>query len=220
VAALLGALACEANRAGIPCSNSGNCPSGDVCVDGACVPAGGGHDASVGRDVIARADQGHAVADHSGGDHPIDRRDAGVPLPEVPIWPFDAGSVDFSLPGLDASVMDMDSGPSADALGDCGPGGVCEIGLLCCHGKCVDPFNDPNNCNGCDMPCTGSASVCANGTCEVPPCTALTCGAGSTCCGDQCCGAGQLCCMVEGPGPSGYLSCFDNYCPPGCPTCQ
>jgi hypothetical protein len=38
-----------------------------------------------------------------------------------------------------------------------------------------------------------------------------------------CCSAGQLCCLVEGPGPFAGSTCqapVDGTCPVGCPACQ
>ncbi len=105
----------------------------------------------------------------------------------------------------------------------CSP--ACGQGRTCCGGLCVNPANDPGNCGGCGVTCTGATSYCA-GSCVAPPCEidAGSCGGGGSCCGTTCCGAGQLCCESQGPlvGPP---QCFTPTaqaptCPQGCaPLC-
>lgn len=52
----------------------------------------------------------------------------------------------------------------AAVTGCAGPivGGECEVGFSQCHHTCVDTQNDPNNCGGCGVMCSG---VCQEGEC-------------------------------------------------------
>lgn len=90
----------------------------------------------------------------------------------------------------------------------------------CCDGYCVNVFNDPFNCGSCGNGCDGDQPFCRSGECSDPPCDGVQCGAGTSCCGNECCGAGQLCCDVT-VGPS-ITGCFDpefGTCPTGCMAC-
>lgn len=102
----------------------------------------------------------------------------------------------------------------------------CAAGLTCCSGKCVNTANDPFNCGGCNNVCAASPQYCS-GICGKPPCF----GSGGTpppntfCCGQTFCKVGQLCCDVNGPGPSAGPTCHtptqaEPTCPVGCPLCQ
>jgi hypothetical protein len=85
----------------------------------------------------------------------------------------------------------------------------CQTALTCCSGRCVDRFNDPNNCSSCGNTC-GAGQVCRpapNG--GRPAFDAFCCSAGATCtnsveqfefcCNEKCCpglgcvGATQVC---------------------------
>lgn len=105
----------------------------------------------------------------------------------------------------------------------CSPG--CSIGRACCGGACVNTANDPFNCGGCGVKCSGATPYCA-GSCQPAPCDrgGSACAGGALCCGTQCCAAGDLCCESSGP-VSGAPSCFtptaqQQTCLPGCsPQC-
>ncbi|MGH7329012.1 MAG: tail fiber domain-containing protein, partial [Polyangiaceae bacterium] len=106
---------------------------------------------------------------------------------------------------------------------------ACAQERACCGNACVNTYNDPQNCGGCGVVCSGSTSYCDSGSCTEPPCTrpggscAADGGSGS-CCGSQCCTDGQICCEDEGP-VSGEPTCFtptadQPTCPQGCaPLC-
>ena len=111
------------------------------------------------------------------------------------------------------------SGPTAGAGGgepfggSAGAGGAaCEEdcasqGLLCCEGRCVNAGNDPHNCGGCGIECTGETSFCSNG-CQVPPATCDSCS------------RDQICCMrMLGPWGVGCTEPVDGTCPIDCPLC-
>jgi hypothetical protein len=105
-----------------------------------------------------------------------------------------------------------------------GPNG-CAGGTTCCGGKCVNLQNDPFNCGSCGSACAASPPYCS-GVCQAPPCFAPTLPPpGSFCCGQNHCKQGQLCCDVQGPGPTGGPVCHtpsaaQPTCPIGCPLCQ
>lgn len=123
-------------------------------------------------------------------------------------------------------------GGAAGAAGGGGSSGdcmeACAPGLTCCSGKCVNLKNDILNCGACGVACEGSTPYCNQGfTCmKSPPClpeVPPACDPGGFCCDDVCCKPGQLCCLVEGPGPFGGNTCqdpVDGTCPVGCPACQ
>jgi hypothetical protein len=96
-------------------------------------------------------------------------------------------------------------------------GRVCCVG--CCGGQCVDTSNDPHNCGGCGIMCTGDTPFC-DGTCKPVPCSAEagTCAAGTTCCGGECCNSDQLCCASRtfGGPPPVYCQVGGNTCAPAC----
>jgi hypothetical protein len=97
---------------------------------------------------------------------------------------------------------------------DCG-------GFKCCGGLCVNPNNDILNCGGCNKPCPSSQQYCLSGTCQSPPCSAVTtCAGGVVCCENTCCAAGQLCCSVNmGVSVIGCFDPVDGTCPTGCAAC-
>ncbi|MFO0568890.1 MAG: hypothetical protein U0263_24750 [Polyangiaceae bacterium] len=101
----------------------------------------------------------------------------------------------------------------------------CPQGLSCCAGKCVNVANDPFNCGGCSNVCAANPPFC-NGVCGPTPCSIATDPPpGTFCCGTNFCKQGQLCCEVNGPGPSGGPTCHtptpqQPTCPIGCPLCQ
>jgi hypothetical protein len=116
------------------------------------------------------------------------------------------------------------SSPTGGGGGVCAP--ACSTGRACCGSACVNTDNDPNNCGGCAVICSGATPFCGGGTCRAPPCTldAGACASGS-CCAGACCASGQLCCATEGP-VGGEPVCFTPTaeaptCPQGCaPLCK
>jgi hypothetical protein len=117
---------------------------------------------------------------------------------------------DTSPPPDDTTPPPVDARP--DVVGDsgggpCDPSGGCSALLKCCAGACVYEQNDPLNCGGCGVVCSGETSMCEGGHCIKPTCAPA-------------CGAGQSCCQIDGPGPSGPPRCVDGpTCPIGCPLC-
>lgn len=95
----------------------------------------------------------------------------------------------------------------------------CMSGLTCCSGRCANLYNDPKNCSGCGSACPVSAPFCAGGACTEIPCEGTDCVGEQFCCGALCCRPGQICCNVDGPGPSFGPGCYDLFCPGGCPLC-
>lgn len=116
-------------------------------------------------------------------------------------------------------------GPTTPADGGGGDGAACSpacgTARQCCAGGCVNNANDPRNCGGCGVSCTGD-TYCTGGRCEPRPCT-TTCPMGTTCCAGACCAAGQLCCDPQGPidrGPVCTAPDDRGTCPMGCaPLC-
>jgi hypothetical protein len=102
----------------------------------------------------------------------------------------------------------------------CAP--ACQLGFDCCEGGCANLANDIHNCGACGVVCGGPSPFCDGTHCVQAPCmSAQDCT--DTCCGTTCCGAGQLCCDVQGPGPTQGPKCTDpvnGTCPLGCPTCD
>ena len=101
---------------------------------------------------------------------------------------------------------------------------ACDQFTKCCNSACINPNNDPLNCGGCGISCTGDTSYCDNGQCEKPPCSsgAPVCDSTQFCCAEQCCNAGQICCNFAGP--QDYTACFtptstSPTCPVGCGGC-
>jgi hypothetical protein len=153
-----------------------------------------------------------------------------------PLYLDDSGApVDLSGADLTGSPSDMTGGPidlaGIDLTGnpDLSSGGNCAMTcgpfFTCCGDTCVNQQNDPTHCGDCSTVCTGNKPFCSNGTCAAPPCNGQPCNAMALCCGQFCCQPGQLCCDVQGPGPSFGPTCFtptpqQPTCPKGCPACQ
>ncbi len=115
----------------------------------------------------------------------------------------DSGGVDGGTP---------DSGGGTDSGADSGGGpcdaGACAPGLACCGDACINEQNDPLNCGGCGTKCEGKTSMCLNGKCQAPTCKPA-------------CAGGDVCCEIQGPGPSGPPKCEPGpTCPVGCPLCN
>jgi hypothetical protein len=87
---------------------------------------------------------------------------------------------------------------------------LCTMGFICCDGQCVNTRNDIRNCGACGNACTAPDDFCDGQKCAPPPCSPA-------------CGAGELCCVINGPGPSRGPECSQptdgGTCPPGCPLC-
>ena len=117
-------------------------------------------------------------------------------------------ALDTTPPPVDTTPPPDDSHPVGDSGGGpCDPSGGCSAVLKCCAGSCVYEQNDPLNCGGCGIVCSGETSMCLGGTCTKPTCSPA-------------CGTGQSCCQIDGPGPSGPPRCIDGpTCPIGCPLC-
>lgn len=98
-----------------------------------------------------------------------------------------------------------------DAGADGQSGCNCSMGRTCCNGQCVNTGNDPQNCNGCGVKCSGATPYCDNG------CKAATC--------MPACTGSQICCRDDGP-VGGTMTCFtptatEPTCPQGCaPLCK
>jgi hypothetical protein len=87
----------------------------------------------------------------------------------------------------------------------------------------VNEGNDPKNCGGCGVTCSGAKPFCSSQGCGPTPCEqdAASCGSKS-CCGQQCCGQDDICCQLE-QGAS-VTQCYtpkssQDTCPVGCPMC-
>ncbi len=91
--------------------------------------------------------------------------------------------------------------------GPCGAGGGCGAGLTCCGDTCRNTQNDPLNCGGCGTTCSGSTSMCLGGSCAAPVCSPT-------------CGGSQICCEIDGPGPTHFACVAGPTCPIGCPSCK
>jgi hypothetical protein len=132
------------------------------------------------------------------------------------------GSGTSGTSGTSGSSGNLDAGRDAgDASAPCVP--ECPRGRLCCGGVCVNPANDPTNCGGCGVRCSGEKSFC-NETCMAPPCEGTVCLGIKTCCGTTCCGQGEICCASQGPvalPPTCFQPTKDQpTCPQGCaPLC-
>ncbi|MCB9583404.1 MAG: hypothetical protein H6717_40605 [Polyangiaceae bacterium] len=138
------------------------------------------------------------------------------------------GGSSISCTCTDALVWDCStgsggSGGTAGGTGNCGPTG-CPLGTTCCNDQCVNLMNDPHNCGTCGNVCGVAPQYCSGGVCGKPPCFGQPPSAGF-CCGTHVCTDAQLCCDVQGPGPSMGPICFtptpnQKTCPIGCPLCQ
>jgi len=96
----------------------------------------------------------------------------------------------------------------------------CMSGLNCCGGRCVNLLHDPAHCSACGSACPPSTPFCDTGSCTRPPCDPGTVCIGiMLCCGLSCCASHEVCCEVDGPGPSFGPACYDYFCPGGCPLC-
>jgi hypothetical protein len=157
-------------------------------------PEDAGIDGSIG-DTAVRDGALDSAPDSSSGDAATD-----VPT-DVPS--ADTASTD-TLPSADAKP-DAPRGDSGG--GPCGAGGTCGTLLKCCSGACIYDQNDPLNCGGCGIECTGATSMCEAGRCVAPTCAPA-------------CADGKICCDINGPGPTTGPKCVDGpTCPIGCPLC-
>ncbi len=121
------------------------------------------------------------------------------------------------------------SGGSGGSSGSSSGGGQCKCmpGYACCNGQCTYTANDPHNCGGCGVVCTGGAPFCdGNGKCVPTPCAmdGGSCQSAMTCCGNECCGPNEICCEPDGPldmGPKCQVPTGNPpTCAPGCaPQC-
>jgi hypothetical protein len=117
------------------------------------------------------------------------------------------------------------SGGSSGADGSSSGGQCkCKPGDACCGGQCTYILNDPHNCGGCGIQCTGNTPFCdGNGKCQPPPpCTmdGSACASPATCCGSQCCDTTQICCEPDGPLDMGPVCQTPTGNPPTCmPGC-
>jgi hypothetical protein len=89
---------------------------------------------------------------------------------------------------------------------------LCDVGLTCCgNNQCVNLENDIHNCGGCGIVCSGPAPFCDGTKCAPAPCSPA-------------CAGGQLCCVVNGPGPPRPPTCTApsdaGTCPIGCRLCR
>lgn len=134
-----------------------------------------------------------------------------------------AGGATSSSSSSSGATSSSSSSSSSGTVEACDP--KCGQGRECCGGKCVNTGNDPQNCGGCGTACKGETPYC-DGKCTKAPCEGggNNCDVGTTCCGNQCCKAGQICCRSDGP-VSGFATCFtptdeQKTCPQGCaPLC-
>ena len=132
---------------------------------------------------------------------------------------------DLSIPpGSDLSIPPgADLAASPDLAGGCLA--TCAPPFMCCGDTCVNTQNDPNHCGDCVTICPDRMRFCGGGNCSAPPCGIGTICLGTDfCCGTNCCAKGQLCCDVQGPGPTTGPSCYtptstQPTCPLGCPLC-
>lgn len=163
--------------------------------------------------------------DAGGADAPADQPD----LPVV-IDASDASDAEDVEDIVDVEDIG-DTNDAHDVIdGGCG---TCPVGDVCCGESCQDIINDPSNCGGCGVTCSG-ADTCIAGTCR----RASACGPGGLCprgqlcCSDRCidvlsdrlncgtcglrCGDGQRCtagrCEAVGCG-------FGGVCPTGSACC-
>ena len=162
---------------------------------------------------VAATDEDTGAGDTSVGDAPVDSRADVLPSDA----PLDTTLGDTTAPdGAPDGALDTTPPPTdtaTDAIrgdsggGACGAGGTCATPLECCSGACVYEMNDPLNCGGCGIQCSGDTSMCEAGHCIHPTCTTP-------------CTGGQVCCDVNGPGPTTGPKCLDGpTCPIGCPLC-
>jgi hypothetical protein len=140
-------------------------------------------------------------------------------------------ATDGSSGSSGASGSGSGSGSSGSSSGNDGSssGGQCKCmqGFSCCGGQCIYTLNDPLNCGGCGIQCTGNTPFCnGSGQCEAPPCTmdGSACASPATCCGAKCCDSTQICCEPDGPldkGPECQTPTGNPpTCAPGCaPQC-
>jgi len=140
-----------------------------------------------------------------------------------------SGGSSGSSGGSSGSSSGSGSGGSSGSSSGSSSGGAacspaCDAFTKCCDGACINADNDPQNCGGCGIQCTGTTSYCGNGHCLVPPCNSPgpTCETSQFCCATGCCNPGQLCCNIEGP--QDYTTCFtptkdQPTCPVGCGGC-
>jgi hypothetical protein len=154
-------------------------------------------------------------------------------------WLVVAGCESTSLPGgedlagADLTGADLRGADlsGADLAGAADmAGGGCNMScdpqfFTCCNGQCRNLQNDPDNCGKCGMVCGAGTRFCSAAKCGPVACGGQVCIGTTFCCGQFCCPIGQICCDVEGPGPSAGPRCHtpmpgESTCPLGCPACQ
>ncbi len=130
---------------------------------------------------------------------------------------LDTGA-DTAIDPVTDSPVDLPVDTVPDGYG-CATTADCMTGLECCDGRCVNLAHDPDHCSECDASCPDVRPFCESGSCTTPPCFDVTCIGTEFCCGFACCALGEICCQVDGPGPTGGPECFALECPGGCPLC-
>jgi hypothetical protein len=126
------------------------------------------------------------------------------------------------LPNQSEDLGGHDLATSADLASSCPMS--CGAPFMCCGGECINPLNDTRHCGMCNNACPNNP-FCDNGKCGAPPCDGIGCIGTHFCCGATCCKIGDLCCQVDGPGPSSGPKCVTPTttmptCPLGCPLCN
>jgi hypothetical protein len=114
--------------------------------------------------------------------------------------------------------------PSGACTQNCSPTVPCAGTKSCCTNLCVDTQSDPLNCNGCNMPCTGSQTLCCSSQCTDPTTSTAHCGGcgnvcnlvnatAATCTSGTCgytCASGFLDCIKTGANTDGCESSSNN----------
>lgn len=177
------------------CTADADCPDDELCIVGACAPAGSHKDGGV----LPRSDAGHEPHDDSGPptDAGAPKRDGGHPtddggdLPDA-AEPVDAGDdSDGGRPRVDAGPR-RDGGPRADAgAPDAGVDGGAPVDSGSPPRQLGEPCDAPSECASgfcadgvcCAEACDGECEACsANGTCGAT--TGAACESAPLDCGD------------------------------------
>lgn len=208
---------CVVGFAAVYCCDSATCPSGSIC------------QSRDGRFSVCAADAGtptpdagycQTACDCSPGLSCLNGQCIAAPQPEYccasPKCPSGASCQNPDGTYSQCGVTTVDAGNACPN---------CQSWFECCGPQCVNFDNDPFNCGGCGIVCSGTTPYCANRTCQAPPCF-VDGGACATpegiCCGGTCCNAGDLCCELDGPiaGAVCYTPTPQQpTCPLGCPVC-